>query len=155
MIDAETTTRGKPAGSVKPKELTSWDKLGWVQDTAGRRFSFFTLPERDGEPCPYVATVHFPPGFVVDPHTHRTDYAEILLSGTLSVDRSELVPGDVRIVRAGTGYGPQIAGPEGCDLILVYRDADPAAVPLNDKRLRGLTYDIDRSASTVDWEPPA
>jgi hypothetical protein len=144
----DQVTRGKS------KTITSWDELGWVQDTAGRRFSSFTFEEDGDKQRPSVSHVYFPEGFVVDPHTHRVDYAEILLSGTLTVGRTELHPGDVRIVRAGTGYGPQIAGPGGCFLIFIFRDDDVWNVPLNPAHMRGLTFEIDTSASTVEWTAP-
>jgi hypothetical protein len=140
---------------AKGKIDTSWDELGWVVDTDGRRFSSFAFEDDDTGSAPTVINVYFPPGFVVDPHTHRTDYAEIVLDGSLTVGRRSYGPGEIRIVNAGTGYGPQIAGPDGCSLIFIYRNKDVWNVPLKPGAMRGLTFEVDHEASTVEWSPPA
>jgi hypothetical protein len=142
---------GSESSRAKRQLITSWDELGWVVEHGGRRFSLFSLGEDDDPVAPVVVLAEFPPGFVVDPHTHASDYAEVILDGSLRVGRTWYGPGDLRVVTAGTGYGPQLAGESGCRLLFVYRDRRIKAIPLRPGRDRGIAPDVDAEASTFDW----
>lgn len=68
------------------------------------------------------------PGHVTSPHSHVVDYTEICVEGSLTVGKGRakqlIQAGDARIVRAGTGYGEQVIGPEGATVIVVFSGAD-------------------------------
>ena len=81
---------------------------------------------------------YYPPGWEVQPHTHACDYMEIILEGSQKVTGKWHHAGDVRIARAGTVYGPLIAGPEGVRAFLVlrgYSAATASATTVPSKKL--------------------
>ena len=71
-----------------------------------------------------VVMVEFPPGAQVDPHTHTADYVEVVIAGSQMVTGRWHHAGDLRTVRAGTGYGPLVAGPEGATVMLIFSRGD-------------------------------
>lgn len=81
----------------------------------------YRIGDPEDERAPLVVQVVFPPGHRVEPHTHDADYTEIILEGSQQVTRRWHHAGDVRIVRAGTAYGPLIAGPTGVTVLIVFR----------------------------------
>lgn len=103
---------------------TSWDELGFQDYPSGTRGSRFTIGDEDDLTAPVVTLGIFPPGAVVAPHSHPCDYAEIIISGTQEVTRKWHKAGDVRIVKAGTVYGPLVAGPEGVTVMVIFRNGD-------------------------------
>ena len=103
---------------------TNWDGLGWTDYEGGARTSQFVLGDPDDPNAPVIFRGLFPAGYRVEPHHHVTDYAEILLEGSQQITNHWHRAGDVRIVKAGTGYGPLITGPEGCETIVVFRNQD-------------------------------
>lgn len=103
---------------------TSWDELGWQEYDNGARVSHFILGDPDDPDAPVVFTGVYPPGSRTEAHHHVNDYAEILLEGTQQITGKWHKAGDVRIVKAGTGYGPLIAGPEGCRTVVIFRNQD-------------------------------
>lgn len=91
------------------------------------RFALFrTDEERLDSPAVVLST--FAPGTAVAPHSHATNYLEYIVKGEQTVGRRRFGPGDIRLVRAGTGYGPIRVGPEGCTVLIVFEDASAAAV---------------------------
>jgi hypothetical protein len=69
---------------------------------------------------PWVLQVQHAPGYVENRHWHEADTVYIFTAGEMRVaDEATYRPGDVRWVRAGLLYGPEIAGPQGCEFILV------------------------------------
>ena len=108
---------------------TTWDELGWQPTKSGGRSS--RLLVGDADDAPMVMMVRFPPGAVVQPHTHDTDYCEMILEGEQTIGKHTHGAGTVRVVKAGTGYGPITCGPEGAVALFFFRDhrAQPA-VPL-------------------------
>jgi hypothetical protein len=72
------------------------------------------------EEGPWAMQIRFAPGYVEAAHWHEADTFYIVTTGELRVgDEGTYRPGDVRWVRAGTFYGPETAGPEGCEFILI------------------------------------
>ncbi|GIX30849.1 MAG: hypothetical protein KatS3mg124_1321 [Porticoccaceae bacterium] len=67
-----------------------------------------------------ILVVHYEPGCVVDAHYHGADYCSIVVEGSLKVAGVEHRVGSMRFVRAGTVYGPLVAGPEGATVIDVF-----------------------------------
>ncbi|HEV7680376.1 MAG TPA: hypothetical protein VGQ42_17585 [Candidatus Dormibacteraeota bacterium] len=103
---------------------TSWDGLGWDEYDNGARISSFILGHPDDPDAPVIFTGVYPPGSRTEAHHHVNDYAEILLEGSQQITGKWHHAGDVRIVKAGTGYGPLIAGPEGCRTVVIFRNQD-------------------------------
>jgi mannose-6-phosphate isomerase-like protein (cupin superfamily) len=70
---------------------------------------------------PWIIAMRWEPGAKADAHTHDHDTVYAVMSGTMTFNDGTgwYKQGDVRWVRAGTFYGPEEAGPEGCDLLLV------------------------------------
>jgi len=112
---------------------TSWTALAAAQadvpsHTGPREKACFAIgPEGDAD-APVVHRVRFGPRHRVEPHTHPTDYAEIVLEGTQQIGRRWYGPGDIRVVRANTPYGPLIAGPGGCTVLIIFRTGDSAPI---------------------------
>ena len=103
---------------------TSWEELGFQEYPSGAKGSRFTIGEDDDETAPIVMRGVFPPGAVVAPHSHPCDYAELILEGSQQVTRRWHQAGDIRIVKAGTVYGPLIAGPEGATVLVIFRSGN-------------------------------
>jgi hypothetical protein len=55
-------------------------------------------------------------------HHHATDYISIVIDGEIEVTRKRHGVGDVRMVKAGTAYGPLKAGPQGCKVIEIFAE---------------------------------
>ena len=108
----------KPA---KFKTSTSWDEQGWQEQPNGCTLSrvFMDLEHESGAAVTHIS---FPPECRVEAHTHDGDYFEVILEGSQCVGRTWHHPGDVRVVKAGTGYGPLVSGPEGCRVLVIYPD---------------------------------
>jgi hypothetical protein len=100
---------------------TSWDELGFFDMPGDAKISSFVLGDADDVDAPVVFSGWYPPGSRTEPHHHVTDYAEIIIEGTQQIGRTWHGPGTVRIVEAGTAYGPLVAGPEGCRTIVIFR----------------------------------
>jgi hypothetical protein len=107
---------------------TSWEEIGFIEYDQGIRAAHFSLGIEGDESNPIILRGSFPPDVVVQPHSHNTDYTEIILSGSQQVTRKWHYPGDVRVVKAGTLYGPLVAGPEGVEILIVFRDSRMEAV---------------------------
>jgi hypothetical protein len=101
---------------------TSWDQLGWAHLPDGSRVSSVRVGEPNDPNAPVVLRMEFPPGGTVGVHSHDTDYTEIIIAGSQRVTRKMHTVGDVRVVKAGTAYGPLVAGPEGATVLIIFRD---------------------------------
>jgi hypothetical protein len=121
---------------------TSWDELGFLELPNGAKTYKFEIGVEGDSQAPVVFRVDFPPNCEVAPHTHNVDYCEIVLSGTQQVTRQWHKPGDIRIAKAGTAYGPLIAGPEGCSVLVIFTGGDWPAVPLAKGDSLGLHLDV-------------
>lgn len=125
----------------KHQRQTSWDELGFLELPNGAKAYKFEVGSEGDQNAPVVFRVDFPPNCEVAPHTHDTDYCEILLSGTQQITRQWHKAGDIRIAKAGTAYGPLIAGPEGCSVLVIFADGRWPALPLAKGDTFGLHVD--------------
>lgn len=114
---------------MKGQIHTSWSELEKPMHDLGVLGALFTIGDADDDSATRVGRYYFPPGVRVAPHTHDADYAEIILEGTQQVTRRWHRAGDIRIVKAGTAYGPLIAGPEGVTVLVIFRRKQSGAVP--------------------------
>lgn len=74
----------------------------------------------DPENGTLVLVVHYEPGCEVGVHHHECDYCSIIVEGTINISHVDYGVGHMRFVKAGTVYGPLIAGPEGCTVIDIF-----------------------------------
>ena len=96
----------------------------------GIKFALYRTDEENVS-APAIVLSTFEPGTVVPPHTHGSSYFEYILEGEQMVGKTRFGPGDIRIVKGGTGYGPIRVGPAGCKVMIVFENASEAAmVPL-------------------------
>ena len=77
-----------------------------------------------------LMTFEFPPHYAGVVHSHPEDTVYIVRRGQFIVDgEGTFEVGDMRWVKAGTSYGPERAGPDGCEVILITKGSFP---PRND-----------------------
>jgi hypothetical protein len=115
---------------AKFQAATSWQEL-FTELSDGMTTSTFRVGVPEDPDAPTIFRTYFPPNFEVPPHTHACDYAEVILEGSQQVTRKWHYPGDIRIVKAGTAYGPLVAGPEGATVLLIFRDGRYMPVSLD------------------------
>ncbi|MSV90628.1 MAG: hypothetical protein F2754_10455 [Actinobacteria bacterium] len=80
-----------------------------------------TLRPLTGEACDLTVLIFtFPPGYTGKVHWHPTDTVYVVQRGQFIVEgEGTYEVGDIRWVKAGTVYGPEAAGPDGCDVMLI------------------------------------
>jgi hypothetical protein len=88
------------------------DNAGLEQDVRSVWYDFGTV-ENPGR----VFIVKYGPGYVGRPHSHDTDYCSLVVEGSIEVTRRTFGRGSIRFVKAGTTYGPIVAGPDGATVI--------------------------------------
>ena len=67
-----------------------------------------------------VLTFTLPPNYVGKLHWHPADTVYIIRRGQFTVaGEGTYEVGDIRWVKAGTPYGPEGAGPDGCEVVLI------------------------------------
>ncbi len=84
----------------------------------------FMIGDPDNSDSVAVVVVEYAPGAVVGAHFHRTDYTSVVVRGSMKVTNKVEQTGSIRFVTAGTGYGPLVAGPEGCTVIDIFTLGD-------------------------------
>jgi len=100
--------------------------MEWGEGSSpGIQYARFMMDEDDAS-SPLVILSKFEPGETVEPHTHGANYMEYIIEGQQTVGKTVFGPGDVRIVKGGTGYGPIVVGPEGCFVMIVFQEATGA-----------------------------
>jgi hypothetical protein len=108
---------------------TSWDDLGVRHSkNSGVDYWSFQVGEPGKGGLPKVVRSVFAPGVTVAPHSHPTDYAEIILEGSEQVGRRWYRAGDIRIVKGGTVYGPLLSGPEGVTKLIIFAGSDASVL---------------------------
>lgn len=98
----------------------------WEKAPEGLRYALFKTGD-EAPDLPLSVLTDYPPGHTIAPHTHDSDYIEIVIAGMLWVGKTCFTSGDVRIMKAGGGYGPLVAGPEGCRVFTVFDRAAGSA----------------------------
>lgn len=101
----------------------------WTTTEDGVRFTRLSTRPGDAD-RPLVILSDLPPHHVEPPHTHAGDYIEIVLEGSLRVGKTDMGRGDARTTQAGTGYGPLVAGPDGCLRLTIFESAAGSATRL-------------------------
>jgi hypothetical protein len=115
--------------TLRAQTHTSWDKLEKQTTELGIRAAIFVLGDEDDDSAPRIGRYRFPPNLRVSPHTHEADYVEIILEGSQQVAGRWYYPGDIRIVKAGTVYGPLISGNDGVTALIMFRHKQSGPIP--------------------------
>ena len=94
--------------------------------------SAITLQPLTGPGCDITVLIFtFPPNYVGRVHSHPTDTVYVIRRGEFIVEgEGTYVEGDIRWVKSGTPYGPEAAGPDGCEVMLIGAGKFP--LPSND-----------------------
>jgi hypothetical protein len=137
LVEQETLESSTPLTPRRKKgqRTFTWDEPGeWKHDPV-KKLSYCSVPlsaDERGTPATLLV-VKYEPGSQVGPHYHHSDYCSIVVEGSIGVTRKNHEVGSMRIVNAGTVYGPLVAGPEGCTVIefFVTGAPDPALSPAN------------------------
>jgi quercetin dioxygenase-like cupin family protein len=105
----------------------SWNDPGdWTYDAVQQlAYHLFGVGTDERGAVARVMIVKYDPGARVDPHYHHCDYCSIVVEGSMEITRRVHGVGSVRVVNAGTVYGPLLAGPEGCTVIDVFATGEP------------------------------
>jgi hypothetical protein len=92
-----------------------------AERAAGSPDSPITLQPLTGEACDLAVLIFtFPPDYVGEVHAHPADTVYVVRQGQFIVEgEGTYEVGDIRWVKAGTPYGPERAGPEGCEVMLM------------------------------------
>jgi anti-sigma factor ChrR (cupin superfamily) len=64
--------------------------------------------------------VRYEPGSEVPVHYHPSDYCSVVVEGSVEITRRIHEAGSVRLVKAGTAYGPLRVGEQGCTVIDIF-----------------------------------
>lgn len=108
---------------VSPTRIFSSAAAEWKETTDGVRYQQVQMTP--GDPTrPLLILSELPPGYCETPHTHESDYVEIIVDGELTVGKVALTKGDMRAMKGGAGYGPLTAGPTGCLRLTVFDRAE-------------------------------
>ncbi len=100
---------------------TSWDGLTFTE-TPALSVALVEIGATDQAQRPILAFVRYTPGARIPPHWHASDYCSIVVDGEIEITRRRHGPGSIRLVKAGTAYGPLVVGPSGCRVIDVFAD---------------------------------
>jgi hypothetical protein len=146
-----TPEHGRIDYSVDDERTVQKSNVGHSSKTA-----WFLLEGGSGKTA--IAIVHTAPNSVLPPHSHSSDYLELVLRGSVRIGRRTYEAGDIRIQEEGTVYGPEHVGPEGVVLFKVF--ATPAGLPMNvarpkDEEAWASAQDFLRWLASGDWTFPA
>ena len=76
--------------------------------------------------------VRYEPGSEVPVHFHPSDYCSIVVDGSIEITRRVHEAGSVRVVKAGTAYGPLRVGVQGCTVIDIFAAGEQGVTYLSD-----------------------
>lgn len=119
----------------KGQRSYSWEDPGDWTHVPDKKLSYAWVPigTDEGGAAGRIMVVKYEPGAYVAPHYHHADYCSVVVQGSMEVTRRTHGTGSIRVVNAGTVYGPLIAGPDGCTVIefFVTGTPDPSLSPMN------------------------
>jgi quercetin dioxygenase-like cupin family protein len=123
------------ANRKKGQRFLTWDEPGEWKHDPRLKLSYASVPMAEDETgaAGMVLIVKYEPGSRVEPHFHHSDYCSVVVQGSIEVTRRNHEVGSIRIVNAGTVYGPLVAGPEGATVVEFFATGVPDAglSPLN------------------------
>ena len=120
----------RPAGgpALGPRSVIHIDDALPAERVEGSSASPISLTPLTGPACDLtVLTFELPPNYVGKVHWHPADTVYVVRRGQFTVEgEGTYEVGDIRWVKAGTAYGPEGAGPEGCEVHADRRGLVPA-----------------------------
>ena len=126
----EPAPRGK-----KGQRSFTWNEPGeWSYDPVKKlSHSTVRLSIDENGAGTTIVIAKYEPGAVVGPHYHHADYCSLVVEGSIEITRQEHTVGSMRVVNAGTTYGPLVAGPKGCTMVDIFATgaADPSLSAMN------------------------
>jgi hypothetical protein len=123
----ETWRRPTGGPALGPRTVIHIDDALAAERTAGSPASPITLRPLVGEACDLTVLIFtLPPGYVGKVHWHPADTVYVIRRGQFTVEgEGTYEVGDIRWVKAGTAYGPEGAGPDGCEVMLIAAGSFP------------------------------
>jgi len=104
--------------SLDPRTVIHIDDVRPAEYSGTSAISLLPLTGPDCDLTVLIFT--FPPNYVGKVHSHPTDTVYVIRRGEFIVEgEGTFVEGDIRWVKSGTPYGPEAAGPEGCEVMLI------------------------------------
>jgi len=98
---------------IKPSDV-EWELF---HDPHERPTTPVRMLKTDG---PSFLETKFDPNFYIGHHWHPYDTLYIIMEGNMTIGpEGNFVPGDVRWIKAGHAYGPEVAGPDGVRFFLM------------------------------------
>jgi quercetin dioxygenase-like cupin family protein len=133
--EASVSSMKSTSARSKGQRQLTWDAPGgWVSYPEKRlKVCSLQLGVDERGAATTILIVKYEPGSHVEPHYHHADYCSIVVEGSIEVTRRSHGVGSMRVVNAGTVYGPLIAGPDGCTVIEVFATGvpDPSVTAAN------------------------
>jgi hypothetical protein len=115
-----------------PQRLIHLDDIGWQAPDSGglERPTGVELQVVTPAECDLAVLVfRFPPNHLSPVHWHPADTVYVVRSGEFIVDgEGSFHPGDMRWVKAGTVYGPERSGGDGCEVMLIASGTYPLPI---------------------------
>jgi hypothetical protein len=110
-----------------PRTVIHIDDAPLAERREGSPATPVTLRPLTSEACDVaVLTFTLPPDYVGKVHWHPADTVYVIRHGQFTVaGEGTYEVGDIRWVKAGTAYGPEGAGPDGCEVMLIAAGAFP------------------------------
>jgi hypothetical protein len=104
-----------------------------------------------------ITIAHHAPYSVIPPHSHDSDYIQLVFRGSVRIGRRTYEAGDIRIQQAGSVYGPEHVGPEGVVQFTVF--ATPTGLTPNwarpqDEEIWASSQNFTRWLASGDWTFP-
>jgi len=131
----ETWRRPTGGPALGPRTVIHIDDALPAERTAGSAPSPITLTPLLGEACDLTVLIFtLPPHYVGKVHWHPADTVYVIRRGQFTVEGEGTYDvGDIRWVKAGTAYGPEGGGPEGCEVMLIAAGSFP--LPTHDPEI--------------------
>lgn len=129
MNEPISTTEKQSDRAPKGQTFHTWtDRTDWIE-VPELKLRYKPLPFGHEGDETMALMVRYDPGSEVPVHHHPSDYCSVVVEGSIEITRKRHEVGSVRIVKAGTAYGPLKIGDDGCTVIDIF-----AAGP------QGITY---------------
>jgi hypothetical protein len=118
MTTVDVWRRPEAGPDLGPRTIIHIDEVPPARRGGGSPISLTPLT---GDACDLaVLTFTLPPNYVGKLHWHPADTVYVIRRGQFTVaGEGTYEVGDIRWVKAGTPYGPEGAGPEGCEVMLI------------------------------------
>jgi hypothetical protein len=118
----DTTQPHFTEGSSASILTFSWADPGFIDLPFGLQQAIFALGDATDPHHATLVVTKFSPGAELPAHSHDSVFCDAVVEGSMIVGGQANPKGTIRLVPSKVGYGPSIAGPEGCTLLEFYAD---------------------------------